>query len=106
MEDTNIQAPVKNIIEAQPKSFMSSKEIVKSARKFYKENFKKLWPLYILGGLGGMSFSHGSSSSNSANSTPSPYLNIFSSIPWWVWVLVGILIIVIYIFLFIPPYGT
>jgi hypothetical protein len=92
MEDTNIQAK---------KSFLSSKEIVKSARKFYKENFKKLWPLYILGGLGGMSFSYRSSSGNSANSTPSPYLNIILSIPWWVWVLVGIVIIVISIFLFI-----
>ena len=91
MEDTNIQTK---------KSFLSSKEIVKLARKFYKENFKKLWPLYILGGLGGMSFSYSSSNGGSTNNTTTavlPNLNI----PVWVWLLIGILLTVIFIFLFI-----
>jgi len=100
MEDTNIQPQV---AENQPKiSLMSSKEFVTRARKFYKENFKKLWPLYILGGLGGISFSGSNSSSSSSTSNVlSPYLNIFSNIPTWVWVLAGILITAISIFLFI-----
>jgi len=93
MEDINIQAK---------KDFLNSKEILKRARKFYKDNFKKLWPLYILGGLGSMSFSgQNSNGDNSTNSVPSTYSNIFSSIPWWAWTLIGILLTVIFIFLFI-----
>ena len=86
-------------IKIQSKEIMSSKEIVARARKFYKENFKKLWPLYILGGLGGVSF--GGGSGNPENGEPSPYLNFLSVIPWWVWILIGILLISISIFLFI-----
>jgi hypothetical protein len=94
MEDTNIQPK---------KTLLSSKEIVARARKFYKENFKKLWPLYILGGLGsGISFnSRSSGDKNTKNIIPQHYLNVISSIPLWVWVLVGILVVVIAIFLFI-----
>ncbi|MCX6721634.1 MAG: glycerophosphoryl diester phosphodiesterase membrane domain-containing protein, partial [Candidatus Staskawiczbacteria bacterium] len=86
MENTNIH----------PKNLMSSKEIMKLARKFYKENFKKLWPLYILGGLGGMGFSYKSSSGNSTYN-PLPNFNI----PLQVWILIGVIFIAIYIFLFI-----
>jgi hypothetical protein len=91
MEDTNMQ----------PKSFMSSKEIMRLARKFYKDNFKKLWLLYILGGLGGISYSHSSGSSNPTNSAPSANSNIFSIIPLWVWGLIGVLLMLVAIFLLI-----
>ena len=94
MEDTNIQAK---------KSFLSSKEIVRSARKFYKENFKKLWLLYILGGLGGIGSSFGSSNSSSSHNTDSNSLTGFN-MPSWGWTLIaiaGVLLVLLAIFLFI-----
>ncbi len=84
------------------KSFLSSKEIVANARKFYKENFKKLWPLYILGGLGGLlSSGGGGGGGHSSSSESSPNILAHVNIPAWVWILAGILLIVIAIFLFI-----
>jgi len=88
MENTNIKS--------QKKALMSSKEVVARARKFYKENFKKLWPLYLLGGLGSVSFSV-----SSDNSMFSPYLDFLKSIPLWAWIIFGIVSILISIFLFI-----
>ena len=96
MEDTNIQA--------QGKKLLSSKEILQRARKFYKDNFNKLWPLYILGGLGGMSFSggsHGSGGGSSTGSASSSSFNFFSIFPLWAWILIGVVLIAISIFLFI-----
>ena len=77
------------IAESKP-VLMSSKEIVNRARKFYKDNFKKLWLLFLLGGLGSVNLNF---RYNGSNNSVSESLNI-PPLGWHVITIISIAFIV------------
>jgi hypothetical protein len=64
-----------------------TKSIIKKAWIFYKENFKKLWPLFLLGSIGEMSLNYSYSNSSRISNGASPEISA------WIYVVIGLLII-------------
>jgi MFS family permease len=78
--------------------------IIERAWKTYKLTFKRLWVLFLFGGMGNLglrysgSSSHSSSSLSGSSATPDA-MDFFSNIPWEVWVLIGVAILLFSLFL-------
>jgi hypothetical protein len=82
--------------QIQPKKKMLPVwELIENSWKFYKTNFRKLWLLFLLGGLGNMGarFSYSGSSSNSGN--------IFGHISILMWVVIIVVVLIVGVFLFL-----
>ena len=72
---------------------------IERAWKFYKENFKKLWPLFLFGSMGGLGFSlRGSASSHTSTSSGLPSLPM---VPTWLIVTIIVALVLIYLFMFL-----
>ncbi len=82
-----------NINQIQVSKWFPAREIIKRSWSFYKTNFKKLWPLFVLGSLSFNFTSGGDSKSTIKDSVPIEYLNSY--------VVVSIVILAVLISIFL-----
>lgn len=71
-------------------------ELLKSSWAFYKENFKKLWVLFLFGGMGSLGSRLSSSDNDFAGAG-----KLIEAIPLWAWALIITAGIILTIFLFL-----